>query len=192
MAIVTSIFLDEGENGVRKVNLTDMGYGASQVLPVLIQAVLAQPGDTLIVEQPELHLHPRAQVDLTDLFIVMARQGTNFLIETHSEHLLLRLRRCIAETHLKSLENKPEIPGQQAGILPPELRPLLWPQDVAAYFVERPASAPASLVTPLEIDRFGDLPTAQGFADFFSDDAREILAITRAALAAEGLEEQAS
>jgi predicted ATPase len=45
-----------------------------------------------------LHLHPRAQAELADLFIAMARNGTRFLIETHSEHLLLRLRRRIAES----------------------------------------------------------------------------------------------
>ena len=59
------------------------------MLPIIAQAVLAKPGDTLIIEQPELHLHPRAQAELADLFIAMARNGTRFLIETHSEHLII-------------------------------------------------------------------------------------------------------
>lgn len=200
--------------------LSAMGFGTAQVLPVIAQCVTAKPGSLVIVEQPELHLHPRGQAWLGDLYPAVIRKdiraqrracreadlprplwppvddlppdGPRYLLETHSEHLLLRLRRCIAETYLKSLRNELVIPEQDVEIPTPELRPLLWPEDVAAYFVERLASAPASLVTPLEIDRFGDLPTSQGFADFFSDDAREILAITRAALAAEGLEEQAS
>ena len=200
--------------------LSAMGFGTAQVLPVVIQCVTARPGSLVIVEQPELHLHPSGQAWLGDLFPAVIRKEIRstrracreaepprrpepppndrppgvqrYLLETHSEHLLLRLRRCIAETHLKSLENKLEMPEQDAEIPAPELRPLLWPEDIALYFVERPASTPTSLVTHLGIDRFGDLPTPQGFADFFSDDAREILALTRAALTAEGLEGQAS
>ncbi len=197
--------------------LSAMGFGTAQVLPVIVQCVTAKPGSLVIVEQPELHLHPRGQAWLGDLYPAVIRtdiraqrracreaepprplwppvndlapDGRRYLLETHSEHLLLRLRRCIAETHLKSLRNELEIPEQDAEIPPHELRPLLWPEDVAVYFVERPTPNLTSKVSLLEIDRFGDLPEPQGFADFFSDDAREILAITKAALTAEGLEE---
>ena len=60
--------------------------------------VLAPPGALVVIEQPELHLHPSAQARLGDFFIAMAHRGVRFLIETHSENLIIRLRRRIAET----------------------------------------------------------------------------------------------
>ena len=75
----------------------DVGVGISQVLPVV---VAAQDGSASVVciEQPELHIHPAVQVGLGDLFIDGAvNQGLSFLIETHSEHLILRLLRRIRE-----------------------------------------------------------------------------------------------
>ena len=93
------------------VNLADFGFGTSQVLPVLLQSLLAKPGSVVIIEQPELYLHPNAQAHLADLFAAAIYtisyegpepraelSGVRFLIETHSEHLFLRLRRRIAET----------------------------------------------------------------------------------------------
>ncbi|MDG6105163.1 DUF3696 domain-containing protein [Dactylosporangium aurantiacum] len=86
-----------------QVNLADTGTGVAQALPILVQRamdVLNPPsGPTLeIVEQPELHLHPAAHADLADLYLQAATQtSVRFLIETHSETMLLRLRRRIAE-----------------------------------------------------------------------------------------------
>lgn len=81
----------------------DVGVGISQVLPVV---VAAQDGyaSVVCIEQPELHIHPAVQVGLGDLFIDGAmNQGLSFLIETHSEHLILRLLRRIREAaELKS------------------------------------------------------------------------------------------
>lgn len=80
------------------LQLQDVGVGISQVLPVV---VAAQDGSASVVciEQPELHIHPAVQVGLGDLFIDGAvNQGLSFLIETHSEHLILRLLRRIRET----------------------------------------------------------------------------------------------
>lgn len=88
----------------------DVGVGISQVLPVV---VAAQDGNASIVciEQPELHIHPSVQVGLGDLFIDGAQdKRLSFLIETHSEHLVMRLQRRIRET--------------SAGDLPPEQTPL--------------------------------------------------------------------
>lgn len=80
------------------VNLADVGFGASQVLPVIVQGYYAQPGSLLLVEQPEIHLHPKAQATLGDLLVAIAKQGDRRLIvETHSEHVLGRVQRCIAE-----------------------------------------------------------------------------------------------
>jgi len=83
--------VEEG-SGTMDVNMRDVGYGASQVLPILLQ-VLAPPEDGLvIIEQPELHLHPEAQAVMADLFINNTNKRTRFLIETHSEHIKLRLQ----------------------------------------------------------------------------------------------------
>ncbi len=80
------------------VNLTDAGFGASQVLPVIVEGFYASSGSLLLVEQPEIHLHPRAQATLGSLLVEIAKRGDRRLIvETHSEHVLGRVQRHIAE-----------------------------------------------------------------------------------------------
>ena len=78
----------------------DIGVGISQVLPVIVAALNAKSG-IVAIEQPELHIHPAFQVALGDLFIEQVREhpGVTFLLETHSEHLILRLLRRIRDTH---------------------------------------------------------------------------------------------
>lgn len=87
--------------GAVTVNLSDAGQGMQQVLPVVVQQLLSRrrPEPFLdLVEQPELHLHSAAQPPLADLFLETAKQGAGtVLVETHSENLLLRVRRRIAE-----------------------------------------------------------------------------------------------
>lgn len=81
-----------------EVSLTDVGFGISQVLPVLVLAFYAPEGSIIILEQPELHLHPAVQAGLADVLIdAVNRRGVQLIIESHSEHLLLRLQRRIAE-----------------------------------------------------------------------------------------------
>ena len=81
----------------RFVDLTSVGVGVSQVLPVLLLCLLAEPGDLVILEQPELHLHPALQHKLADFLLECTRSGRQILVETHSEHLINRLRRRVAE-----------------------------------------------------------------------------------------------
>lgn len=77
----------------------DVGIGVSQLMPVVIGA-LAREVEILAVEQPELHIHPRLQIALGDLFIHTAKElGKTLILETHSEHLMLRLLRRIRETN---------------------------------------------------------------------------------------------
>jgi predicted ATPase len=79
-------------------DLTHVGVGVSQVLPILVMCLLARPDTTLIFEQPELHLHPRVQTRLADFFLSIILRGKQCLIETHSEYLISRLRyRAAAE-----------------------------------------------------------------------------------------------
>ena len=80
-----------------QANLVDVGFGVSQVLPVLVQGLLMRQGGIYLVQQPEIHLHPDAQAGLADFFIYLATYGVRTIVETHSEYLLLRLRRRLAE-----------------------------------------------------------------------------------------------
>jgi len=98
--------LIESRNGM-PVALQDIGVGISQMIPVVV-AALDDKAEFIMIEQPELHVHPRLQVNLGDLFISQIQDTPEanqfFLIETHSEHLLLRLLRRIRETSGKDLE----------------------------------------------------------------------------------------
>ena len=81
----------------RQVDLTSVGVGVSQVLPVLAVCLLAEPGDIVLLEQPELHLHPALQMRLADFLLACVDSGRQIIVETHSEHLVNRLRRRVAE-----------------------------------------------------------------------------------------------
>jgi len=89
--------------GAVEVGLVDLGFGLSQVLPILVLGLYAPEGSVVLVEQPELHLHPAAQVGLGDIFIELAqRRDIQFIVETHSEHLLGRIQRRVAEGRIDS------------------------------------------------------------------------------------------
>jgi len=77
-------------------DLTNVGVGVSQVLPIIVMALLAEPPTMLIFEQPELHLHPKVQARLADFFLSVALIGKQCLLETHSEYLIDRFRRRVA------------------------------------------------------------------------------------------------
>jgi predicted ATPase len=96
-APVYSLLADE-PTGYPELNVAAMGEGASQVLPIIARSLWRDEESCLLVEQPELHLHPAAQCSLADLFIDTMKGGTRqVIVETHSEHLLLRLRTRVAE-----------------------------------------------------------------------------------------------
>lgn len=98
--IVENFFTKEQEN------LTDVGFGCSQILPVLIAGFNVDEGGVFIVQEPEINLHPRAQADLGSLFKKLYQKGIQLIIETHSEHLLLRLQSHIANGDIKAEEVK--------------------------------------------------------------------------------------
>lgn len=78
-------------------DLTSVGVGVSQLLPVIVLCLLAQPGELVLLEQPELHLHPAPQQVLGDFLLGVAESGRQLLVETHSEYLVNRLRLRIAQ-----------------------------------------------------------------------------------------------
>jgi len=79
-----------------EVSASEIGVGVSQVLPLVVAAI-TQPKGLIAIEQPELHVHPRVQVAIGDL-LTQSASSSAFLVETHSEHLILRLLRRIRET----------------------------------------------------------------------------------------------
>ena len=78
--------------------ISDVGFGMSQLLPILVQITVMDEGSTLLVEQPELHLHPRAQTQLALIIAEATYTGKRFIIETHSEHLIRGLQLAVSQT----------------------------------------------------------------------------------------------
>jgi predicted ATPase len=142
------------------VNLPDVGFGISQVLPVLVQCFYAPPHSIILMEQPEIHLHPSAQSALADVVIdvINSREhgsdrNIQLIIETHSEHFLRRLQRRIAEDRI--------------------------PQEkVSAYFANV-SRIPAEL-EPLQIDLFGNILNWP--ENFFGDEMGDISEQAKAAM----------
>lgn len=91
-------------NGGNEVDLTSVGVGVSQVLPVVVSCLMAKEGTLMLLEQPELHLHPKLQMALADFLLACCKSGKQIIIETHSEHIINRLRRRIAENDNGELE----------------------------------------------------------------------------------------
>lgn len=84
------------------VNVADVGVGVSQILPVLVSLLTARAGQLVFIEQPEIHLHPRAQVALARILVDAAKRKVLVVVETHSSILLLAVQSLIAEDFLDS------------------------------------------------------------------------------------------
>lgn len=93
-------------SGSPQRNLTDVGYGVSQALPILVEVLNGDPNRVFLLQQPEVHLHPRAQATLGSLLVRAAAQGRHLLVETHSDHLIDRVRMDIRDSRPKTM--KPE------------------------------------------------------------------------------------
>jgi predicted ATPase len=138
------------------VSPRDVGYGFSQLVPVLVAAIYNR-SSIVAVEEPESNLHPALQVVLADLFITQAKANPEvlFLVETHSEHLMLRCLRRIRET--------------TKGILPEGIT-TVTPEDIAVHFVERSPEGPR--IRQIEIDEDGDF-IDEWPGGFFEESYRE-------------------
>jgi predicted ATPase len=138
--------------GADQVLLTDVGFGVSQVLPVITLLQYVDEGSTVILEQPEIHLHPLAQSALADVIVQAAvHRKVQVILESHSEHLLLRLQRRIAEERIST-------------------------DDVSLYFCDAPKGV--SELTQLELDMFGSIANwpDKFMGDAFGETARAELA----------------
>jgi hypothetical protein len=90
--------LKSSRGGARDlVNIADVGFGVSQSLPVLVALLAARPGQLVYLEQPEIHLHPRAQTALAEFCVEAAGRGARVVLETHSELLILGIQTLVAE-----------------------------------------------------------------------------------------------
>ena len=137
-----------------EVPLTDMGFGVSQILPVITLCFYAPKGSTLIIEQPEIHLHPFVQAGLADLFIEAIKyRNVQIILESHSEHLLKRIQRRIAEETFSE-------------------------KDACLYFCQ-PEKTYSELIT-LKLDEFGNISNWP--VGFFGDEFGEIAATSKAIL----------
>lgn len=147
----------QGGPAAAGVNIADAGFGASQLLPLIVQALTARRGGLTICEQPEIHLNPRLQYVLGDLFVEMAQSGSRVIVETHSEHLLLRLRHLVA-------------------------RGKIDPGKVALYFVEMKGGIAS--IREIPIGSNGHISPDAWPHGFFEDSLRESFALAEAQVAA--------
>ena len=135
-----------------KVTLADIGYGVSQFLPVLVLCYYVPIGSTLILEEPGTHLHPKVQSQLADLLIeVITERKLQILVESHSEHLLNRLQRRIAEEKISV-------------------------DKTALYFCRNDDGV--SNIERLKIDEFGNITNWP--ENFFGDEMGDLFAMTKA------------
>ena len=98
--IKVGLFTQDKTRETDMVSIADVGLGVSQVLPVLVALIVAKPGRLVYLEQPELHLHPRAQVALAQELAAAAKRGVRVVAETHSSLLLLAVQTLVAEGSL--------------------------------------------------------------------------------------------
>lgn len=139
------------------VSHRDVGIGISQVLPVLVSAFSAERR-LVAVEQPEIHLHPKLQAELGDVFITasLGPQSNGFVLETHSEHLLLRIMKRMRQTAEKNL---------------PEGVPPVRPEDVMVLYVEPDGGR--SIVREIPLNERGELVKAWP-GGFFEEGLQEV------------------
>ena len=136
-------------DGSDLVNIADVGFGVSQVLPVLVALLVAKKGQLVYLEQPELHLHPRAQYALAKILAETAKRGVKLVVETHSALLLLQVQTLVAD-----------------GKLDPDLVKLHW-------FLRNPENGTTS-VQSADLDEngaFGDWPEDFGDVELKAEGA---------------------
>lgn len=139
-------------------NLRDVGAGVMQVLPVITLILSTPPGSIALIEEPESHLHPAAQTELAELLIAAHQRGIQLVVESHSEHMLLRLQRRVAEGVVRG-------------------------DEVTAYFCSRVGTVPK--IERLRLNEMGEI---ENWPDhFFGNEMAELSARTIAGLKKKGI-----
>ncbi|WP_330148205.1 AAA family ATPase [Shewanella oncorhynchi] len=162
--LASDMTLDKDSNGVlyqvnfnqrnssSKVSINNVGFGMSQILPIVVQGMALPTGSILILEQPEIHLHPSVQAKLFDFFHALQKKGVSTFVETHSDHLITRLRRRVAESE-GNLENL-----------------------LTLIFVEYSESELKTVYNKLQLNDLGNFTYwPEGFFDQYDNDIRAIL-----------------
>jgi predicted ATPase len=136
------------------VLITDVGFGLSQFLPVLVLLYYVPEHSIVLLEQPEIHLHPAVQSGLADVIInAVKTRKIQVIVESHSEHLLRRLQRRVAEEEIQHT-------------------------DISLYFSQTKSGK--SAITPLELNLFGEISNWP--KDFFGDEFGEVAATRKAGI----------
>lgn len=146
---------------VRKIvtNIADTGFGVSQILPLLTQGLWMEENGIMIAEQPEIHLNPRLQSKLADFFVHVANENKTVVLETHSEHLILRLRSLVAEGEIN-------------------------PSDIALYFFEREGGR--TTIKEIPIENNGHIDSENWPKGFFEDALQESFKLATAQIKSKG------
>ncbi|MGY6403130.1 DUF3696 domain-containing protein [Vibrio parahaemolyticus] len=162
--LASDISLDKDSNGVlyqvklslpnskAKVSINNVGFGISQILPIIVQSMALPKNSILILEQPEIHLHPTVQAKLFDFLSALHRRGVSTIVETHSDHLITRMRRRVAES-TGGLE-----------------------KIINLIFVEYSEESESTKYTRMSLDELGNFDLwPAGFFDQYDQDVRAIL-----------------
>lgn len=143
--------MDADSSHGTRVNIADVGFGVSQIFPILLEGLRMPKNGTLVLEQPEIHLHPSLQMKMADYFIAMALSGKNMVIETHSDHIINRLVRRVIESDESELSDL-----------------------LSIYFVNN--SVDGAYLTEVEVDPFhGIVNWPNGFFDQGADELEMIM-----------------
>ncbi|CAG7644653.1 hypothetical protein PAESOLCIP111_04759 [Paenibacillus solanacearum] len=138
---------------IKEINIADVGFGVSQVLPIIVQGISLEYEQTFLLEQPEIHLHPRMQMRMADFLISLSQTNHKVIIETHSDHIINRLVRRALEIEGESIID-----------------------DIAIYFVNN--SVNGSFVEEVRIDKVAGISECP--KEFFSQFAAETSHIVQA------------
>ncbi|MCX6640415.1 MAG: AAA family ATPase [bacterium] len=134
-------------------NLIDVGYGISQVLPILVDTILGEPNSTYLLQQPEVHLHPKAQAELGTFLAALAKEHKKrFIIETHGDYIIDRIRMDVRD------------------------KDYLTPDDVALLYFER--CKDGVKIHTLHLDDQGNILDAPAsYGQFFLQEGRKLLGL---------------
>ncbi|MBI4864167.1 MAG: DUF3696 domain-containing protein [Candidatus Riflebacteria bacterium] len=139
----------------RWANFADVGFGIGQAFPVLVEGLRTPPGGMFLVQEPEIHLHPDAQLRMADFLVALASTQRRVVAETHSENLLLRIRRSLLGA------------GSRA--------PQLTPSDVSVIFVTKRKDG-TSRAVPLRVDEMAQISDwPEGFMEDTTEERIAIL-----------------